>query len=100
LNWVDEHESELRNLDIKKSTRMIFSHIMTLSEPGGSLQTIDESISRANQLNFHWQVDLAFLAITGRIKDQLPSRQNMLDKVRKHLEETRPNDAEDLLRGL
>lgn len=100
MNWVDEHESELRNLDIEKSTCMIFEYIMTLSEPGGSLQKIDESIDRANQLGFHWQVELAFLAITCRLKDQLPSRQKMYDSVKDHLKQTRPDDVEDLLRGL
>lgn len=100
MNWVDEHESELRNLHIEESTRMIFEHIITLSEPGGSLQTIDESIDRANQLGFHWQVELAFLAITCRLKDRLPSRQKMYDSVKEHLQETRPDDVESLLRGL
>jgi len=100
MNWVDEHEQDLRNSSIQKSTRIVFENILRLSEPGGSLQLIDESIERAIQLKFHWQVDLAFLAITGNLRDRLSNRQKMYDNVKSYLEETRPDDVESILRGL
>ena len=84
MNWVDEHEQDLRNSSIQKSTRIVF----------------DESIERAIQLKFHWQVDLAFLAITGNLRDRLSNRQKMYDNVKSYLEETRPDDVESILRGL
>ncbi|HEX4404525.1 MAG TPA: hypothetical protein VH560_06845 [Polyangia bacterium] len=100
IDWI----SSVRQLDGSGNGRSavaeVFRGMLNLIE-GGSFPEVDAVLGQIEPRSFSTEVALAFLAITSRVRDPLPSRNALLKRVENYLRETRDSTAvEKLLRGL